>query len=84
MLHIIWSVILGFVAGAIAYAMMGTHTPMGFLNTTLLCIVGSIVGVLNARWFSKPSEGSWFHPAGLILSIAGAIIALLILGKIHP
>ena len=82
MLHIIWSVILGFVAGVIAYAIMGTHTPMGFFKTTLLGIVGSIVGGLNARWFSKPSEGSWFHPAGLILSIIGALIVLFIAGKI--
>ena len=80
MLHIIWSIILGFIAGAIANFMM--HTHMGFIMTTLLGIVGSIIGGLIARLFSKPQEGSPFHPAGLILSIIGAIIVLFIVSKI--
>jgi uncharacterized membrane protein YeaQ/YmgE (transglycosylase-associated protein family) len=82
MLHIIWSVILGFIAGAIANFIM--HTHMGFLMTTLLGIVGSIIGGLIARIFSKPPEGSPFHPAGLILSIVGAIVVLFIVGKLNP
>ena len=79
MLHIIWSIILGFIAGAIASLIMQTH--LGFFMTTLLGIVGSIVGGLIARLFSKPVEGSPFHPAGLILSIVGALIVLFIVGK---
>lgn len=79
MLHIIWSLIIGFIAGAIASAIM--HTHLGFIMTTILGIVGSIVGGLIARIFSKPAEGSAFHPAGLILSIIGAIIVLFIVGK---
>jgi uncharacterized membrane protein YeaQ/YmgE (transglycosylase-associated protein family) len=82
MRHIIWSVILGFIAGAIANFIM--HTHMGFLMTTLLGIVGSIIGGLIARIFSKPPEGSPFHPAGLILSIVGAIVVLFIVGKLNP
>jgi uncharacterized membrane protein YeaQ/YmgE (transglycosylase-associated protein family) len=46
--------------------------------TTLIGIGGSIVGGLIARLFSKPEPGSSFHPAGLILSIIGAIILLFI------
>ena len=79
MLHILWSIILGFIAGAIAGLIM--HTHMGFIMTTLLGIVGSVVGGLIARLFSKPVEGSPFHPAGLILSIVGALIVLFIVGK---
>jgi uncharacterized membrane protein YeaQ/YmgE (transglycosylase-associated protein family) len=82
MLHIVWSIILGFIAGAIANFIM--HTHMGFLMTTLLGIVGSILGGLIARIFSKPPEGSPFHPAGLILSVIGAIIVLFIVGKLIP
>jgi len=81
MLHIIWYLILGFIAGWIANLIM--HNPhMPIWMTTLLGIVGSIVGGLIARLFSKPAEGSRFHPAGLILSIIGAIIVLFIYGKI--
>jgi uncharacterized membrane protein YeaQ/YmgE (transglycosylase-associated protein family) len=79
MLHIIWSIILGFIAGAIANFIM--HTHMGFFWTTILGIVGSVVGGLIARIFSKPADGAPFHPAGLILSIIGAIIVLFIAGK---
>ena len=81
MFHIIWYLILGFIAGWIANLIM--HSPhMPIWMTTLLGIVGSIVGGLIARLFSKPAEGSRFHPAGLILSIIGAIIVLFIYGKI--
>jgi uncharacterized membrane protein YeaQ/YmgE (transglycosylase-associated protein family) len=81
MLHIIWYIIIGFIAGFIAKVIM--HGPhMGFLETTLLGIVGSIVGGLIARLFSKPAQGAPFHPAGLILSIIGAIIVLFIVGRL--
>ena len=79
MLHIIWSIILGFIAGAIASVIM--HTHLGFIVTTILGILGSIVGGLIARLFSRPADGAPFHPAGLILSIIGAVIVLVIVGK---
>ena len=79
MLHIVWSIVVGFIVGLIAGAIM--HTHLGFFMTTLLGIVGSVVGGLIARLFSKPVEGSPFHPAGLILSIVGALIVLFIVGK---
>jgi len=79
MLHIIWYIIIGFLAGLIAKWIV--HVHLGLLPTILLGIVGSIVGGLIARIFSKPSDGSPFHPAGLILSIIGAIIVLFILQR---
>jgi uncharacterized membrane protein YeaQ/YmgE (transglycosylase-associated protein family) len=79
MLHIIWYIIIGFIAGTIAKWIMHVHA--GFLMTVLLGIVGSIVGGLIAQIFSKPAEGSRFHPAGVILSIIGAIIILFIVGR---
>ncbi|MEA3147982.1 MAG: hypothetical protein QOI53_3593 [Verrucomicrobiota bacterium] len=74
MLHILWSIIVGFVVGLIASAIM--HTHMGFLGTTILGIVGSLAGGLLARLFSRPPEGSRFHPAGFIMSIIGAIVVI--------
>jgi uncharacterized membrane protein YeaQ/YmgE (transglycosylase-associated protein family) len=74
MLHILWSIIVGFVVGLIASAI--THTHMGFLGTTILGIVGSLAGGLLARLFSRPPEGSRFHPAGFIMSIIGAIVVI--------
>ncbi len=80
MLHIIWYIIIGFIAGAIANFIM--HTHMTFVMTTILGIVGSIVGGLIARLFSRPAQGASFHPAGLILSIIGALIVLYVSGKL--
>ena len=82
MLHIIWYIILGFLAGLIARLIM--HVHMDLLLTTLLGIVGSIVGGLIARLFSKPRDGALFHPAGLILSIIGALIVLFVFNKVGP
>jgi uncharacterized membrane protein YeaQ/YmgE (transglycosylase-associated protein family) len=76
MLHLLWSIIVGFVVGLIAGALM--HTHLGFLGTTLLGLLGSVVGGLLARLFSRPAEGSNFHPAGFLLSIVGAIVVVLL------
>jgi uncharacterized membrane protein YeaQ/YmgE (transglycosylase-associated protein family) len=81
MLHIIWYIIVGFFAGLIAKWIM--HSPANVIETILLGIVGSIVGGLIARLFSKPAQGAPFHPAGFILSILGAIIVLYIVRALH-
>ena len=78
MLHIIWSIIVGFIVGLIARAIMPGAQHLGFIMTTVLGIGGSIVGGLIARLFSKPEPGSSFHPAGFIMSLIGAIILLFI------
>jgi uncharacterized membrane protein YeaQ/YmgE (transglycosylase-associated protein family) len=72
MLHLLWSIIVGFVVGLIAGAIM--HTHLGFLGTTLLGILGSVVGGLLARLFSRPAEGSGFHRAGFLLSIVVVLL----------
>ena len=84
MLHIISYIIVGFVVGLIARAVMPGVQHLGLIFTALLGIGGSIVGGLIGRLFSKPEPGSTFHPAGLILSIIGAIILLFIWAKLAP
>ena len=78
MFHILWMIIIGFLAGWIARAIVPGVDAMGFWMTTGLGIVGSIVGGLIGRVFSKPADGSMFHPAGIILSIVGAVIVLFV------
>lgn len=84
MLHIIWSIIVGFIIGLVARAVMPGMQHLGFIATTVLGIAGSILGGLIARLFSKPEPGSSFHPAGFILSVIGAIILLFIWGRLNP
>src|SRR5437762_2081358 len=76
--QIILYIIVGFIVGLIARAVMPGAQQLGFILTTLLGIGGSIVGGLIGRLFSKPEPGSAFHPAGFIMSIIGAIILLFI------
>jgi uncharacterized membrane protein YeaQ/YmgE (transglycosylase-associated protein family) len=76
--------IVGIVVGLIARAIMPASeaSHMGLIMTGILGIVGSFVGGFIARLFSKPPEGSPFHPAGILMSIVGAIVVLFVVGKV--
>ena len=82
MLHILWSIIVGFVVGLLARALVPGNQKMGFVATVVLGILGSIIGGLIGRAVSKPPEGSKFHPAGFFLSLIGAIVLLVIWGYV--
>ncbi len=77
---IIWTIIIGFVAGVIAkFIMPGNNEPSGFILTTILGIVGAFV----ATWLGQ--QIGWYGPddgAGFIGAIVGAIIVLFIYGLI--
>ena len=78
MLHYVWMFVVGIVVGAIARAIMPGAEHMGLFLTGLLGIAGSFVGGFIARLFSKPPEGAPVHPAGIVLSIIGAVIVLFV------
>ena len=79
-MSILWTIIIGFVAGIIAkFIMPGDNEPAGFILTTILGIVGAFVATFLGQalgWY-RPGEG-----AGLIGAIVGAIIVLLVYGMI--
>ena len=79
MLHIIWSVIVGFLAGLIARAVLPGIDHMGIIATTVVGIVGSVIGGFIGRLISTPERDAKFHPAGFLMSIVGAIVLLVIL-----
>jgi len=72
-------VVVGLIAGAIARLLIPGRDPMGCLGTIVLGVVGSFVGGFLA-WllFDRDTDGGVFQPSGLIGSIVGAVIALLI------
>jgi uncharacterized membrane protein YeaQ/YmgE (transglycosylase-associated protein family) len=78
MLHYLWMFIVGIVVGAIARLIMPGAEHMGIIMTGVLGIAGSFVGGFIARLFNKPPEGAIFHPAGILLSIVGALILLFV------
>lgn len=72
---IIWSIIIGFIAGLIAKFLMPGRDPGGFIITTLLGIVGAVVATYLGQavgWY-RPGEG-----AGFIGAVVGAVIVLAI------
>ena len=75
---ILWTIIIGFVAGVIAkFITPGTNEPSGFILTTILGIVGAFV----ASWLGEAL--GWYRPgegAGLLGAVVGAVIVLLIWG----
>ncbi len=80
-MDIIWTIIIGFVAGVIAkFIMPGDNEPTGFILTTILGIVGAFVASYLGQslgWYS-PGEG-----AGLIGAAVGAIIILAVWGMLR-
>jgi uncharacterized membrane protein YeaQ/YmgE (transglycosylase-associated protein family) len=78
MWHILWTIIIGFIAGIIAkFLHPGPNEPQGFILTTILGIVGAFVATYLGQaigWY-KAGEG-----AGLIGAIVGAVILLVIWG----
>jgi uncharacterized membrane protein YeaQ/YmgE (transglycosylase-associated protein family) len=79
--HLIWMFIVGLVVGAIARFLLPGAQHMGLLMTGLVGIAGSFIGGFIARVFSKPADGAIVHPAGLILSVVGALILLFVLER---
>ena len=77
-MSILWTIIIGFIAGVIAkFIMPGDNEPSGFILTTILGIVGAFVASYlgEALGWYRPGEG-----AGLIGAIVGAIIVLFVYG----
>ena len=79
MIHFIWSIIVGFIVGLIARALLPGADHMGLIATTLVGIVGSLIGGVLGGLLSKPAPGSKFHPAGFLMSVIGAIVLLWIM-----
>jgi uncharacterized membrane protein YeaQ/YmgE (transglycosylase-associated protein family) len=76
---IISLIIIGAIAGFIARALVPGKDPMGIGATILLGIVGSFIGgFLGWALFGKDMNEGALQPSGIIGSIIGAIVALLI------
>lgn len=77
-MSIIWTIVIGFVAGVIAKLIMpGKNEPSGFILTTLLGIIGAFV----ATWLGQAI--GWYgddEGAGFIGATVGAIIVLFVYG----
>ncbi len=75
-MHILWIIIIGFLAGVIARLLApGPNNPTGFILTTLLGIAGAFIATFLGQavgWY-RIDQG-----AGLIGAVVGALIVLFI------
>lgn len=78
---IVWTIIIGLVAGVIAKFVMpgSSNEPSGFVLTALLGVGGAVVATCLGRALGWYAEG---QGAGLIGAIIGAIIVLLVWGAL--
>jgi uncharacterized membrane protein YeaQ/YmgE (transglycosylase-associated protein family) len=75
-MNVVWWLIIGLVAGAFARLLVPGRDPMGLLGTLVLGLVGSLVGGFLGDLIQKGDQD--LSPAGLLGSIIGAIVALLL------
>lgn len=72
-MSLLWTALIGLIAGALAKAIMPGRDPGGIIITMLLGVAGAMLGTFLGRslgWY-EPGEG-----AGLIAAIVGAVILL--------
>jgi uncharacterized membrane protein YeaQ/YmgE (transglycosylase-associated protein family) len=72
-MHVLWALIVGLVAGALAKAVMPGHTPGGVFATMALGVVGSLVA--DFLGIAAHLYGPGSRP-GIIASAIGAFIVL--------
>lgn len=74
-MSILWMIIIGFVIGLVARAIMPGRDPAGVIMTIVLGIVGSFIAGFLGQALGLYRSG---EPAGFLASIVGAIVVLFI------
>ncbi|WP_431113345.1 GlsB/YeaQ/YmgE family stress response membrane protein [Variovorax paradoxus] len=76
---IIWTILIGFIAGLVARALMPGKQAMGFILTAALGIVGSLIATYLGQAMGWYTAGAG---AGFIAAVVGAIVVLVIYGMV--
>jgi len=79
MFSLIWTIIVGFIAGVIAKLIHPGKENMGFIVTALLGIFGSFLATYGGQALGLYTAGKG---AGFIGSVVGAVIILFVYGYI--
>ena len=74
-MSILWAIVVGFIVGLIAKALMPGRDPGGFIVTVLLGIIGAVVATFLGQAMGLYAQG---QAAGWIASVIGAVIVLAI------
>jgi uncharacterized membrane protein YeaQ/YmgE (transglycosylase-associated protein family) len=80
---IITVIVVGLIAGAIARLLVPGRQSMSILATIVLGIIGSFIGgFLGYLIFRVDAQDGLVQPSGIIGSIIGAVVALLVYGAV--
>jgi uncharacterized membrane protein YeaQ/YmgE (transglycosylase-associated protein family) len=74
-MHIIWTIIIGFLAGLVARIVTPGPGPSGFLITTALGIAGSLAATYIGQAVGWYQAG---ETAGFIAAVIGAAVLILL------
>jgi uncharacterized membrane protein YeaQ/YmgE (transglycosylase-associated protein family) len=74
-MHILWTIIIGFLAGLVAKLITPGRDPGGFIITTLLGIAGAFIATYLGQAIGWYQAG---QGAGFIGAVVGAVIILVI------
>jgi len=79
MMHLVWTILIGFVAGLIAKSLTSGKAPGGFIMTAVLGIAGSVAASYIGQALGLYHTG---QIAGFIASVIGAIALLFVYNRI--
>ena len=79
MLNFIWMMLMGFIVGLVARALHPGQDNLGCLLTIALGIVGAMLGGFMGRTLGWYEYG---EPAGFVMSVIGAVLVLVLLGRV--
>jgi uncharacterized membrane protein YeaQ/YmgE (transglycosylase-associated protein family) len=74
-MHLIWTILIGFVVGLLAKMLTPGRDPSGFFLTAAIGIAGSLLATYGGQALGLYSPG---EPAGFFGALIGAIIVLVI------
>ena len=78
-MHIVWTILIGFVVGLVARALKPGNDAAGFIVTTVIGVLGSVGATYVGQamgWYTA-AQG-----AGFIASVVGAIVLLALWGLV--
>ena len=78
-MSIVWTILIGFIAGLIARAIKPGNDSAGFIVTTVIGIAGSLIATYAGQAMGLYTAG---EGAGFIASVIGAIVLLFVWGLI--
>jgi len=80
-MHLIWTLLIGLIIGAVAKFIMPGKDPGGIIVTSLIGVAGSLIATYGGRVLGWYQEG---QSAGFVMSVIGALVLLAVYHLVRP